>query len=104
MHHEYTNYLVSQIDDWNGEDDYGKSFAQIDLDTIEWDSLMAPVGLTGTAQGYISQVLANHFRARHVIVTWDSYGVRTVHAMRSFEHATEVMAELTEDYNDWISA
>lgn len=105
MHHEFTDYLFSHIDDWEGCDDYGFSFAVADLDDFIWDvSDNAPESLRNETQPHVSRVLSDHFRARHLILHWSQTGARTVHPMRSLEHATTVYRSLLEEFDYWLSA
>ena len=103
MHHEYTNYLFAHVDDWSGEDDYGFSFAQVDLDGLVYDvSDNAPESLQNATQQHVARVLGDHFGARHVILHWSYTGARAVHAMRSLEHARETLETLERDYQEWL--
>ena len=104
MHHEFTDYLFSHVDDWEGCVDYGFSFAVADLDDFIWDvSDNAPESLQNESQAHVSRVLADHFGARHVILHWSETGARTVHPMPSYRHSMDAMDTLMEDFNYWLS-
>lgn len=104
MHHEYTDYLFAHVDNWDGCDDYGFSFAIADLDDFIWDvSDNAPESLQNESQQHVSRVLADHFGARHVILHWSETGSRTVHPMRSLEHATAVYRDLLGEFEEWLT-
>lgn len=102
MHDEITNYLFSLIDDWEGSDDYGFSFARVDTDNFIWDvSDIAPEDLQNRSQESVARYVAEYYGARHLILHWSHTGARTVHPMPSYRHAVEAYDNLMSDWEDW---
>ena len=105
MHHEYVDFIFFQVDDWEGCDDYGFSFAYVDVDTLNFDTSLTDIeDFHNAADGYISHKLGEHFGARHLILHWSQTGARTVHPMHSFEHASTVYRDLLEEFEEWSVA
>ena len=88
MHDDYTLYLVDHVEEWHGSDDFGISFAWLDLCKIDYETTGdIPEEFVGTCEGFIGHELMERYDARHVIVTWSSDGVREIHPMPDYNTA-----------------
>lgn len=104
MHHEYTDYLVGQIDDWEGNDDYGVSFALLDLFTHDFshdDDGFTPDEFIGAYSGYISHVLGIFYSTRHALILHHDTGERQVIPFASHHEAQAAFDTLQADFLAW---
>lgn len=105
MHHELTDYIFANIDssDWHGSDDYGFSFALVDIDTYIWPvDDTSPESLLNASQPHVKRVLADHCDgSRYVILHWSHTGARSIFGMASHRHASEAFETLLTDWIGW---